>query len=56
MPDITDLSPYGYIPTRWIAIMFIALFAVSTVLHTGQAVKYRMWWLFPTAVLAGLGD
>ncbi|KAJ7698851.1 hypothetical protein B0H14DRAFT_2649332 [Mycena olivaceomarginata] len=26
------------------------------VLHVGQATYFRMWWLFPTAVLCGLGE
>jgi hypothetical protein len=24
------------------------------VLHMGQAIKYRMWWMLPTATLAGI--
>jgi hypothetical protein len=27
-----------------------------TVLHFGQAIRFRMWWLLPTAVLAGLAE
>jgi hypothetical protein len=26
------------------------------VVHAAQATKYRMWWLLPTAVLAGIGE
>ncbi|KAJ7194341.1 RTA1 like protein-domain-containing protein [Mycena pura] len=26
------------------------------ILHIGQATYYRMWWLFPTACLCGLGE
>lgn len=26
------------------------------VLHFVAAVKFRMWWLLPTAVLAGIGE
>lgn len=29
------------------------LFAV---VHTGQALKYRMWWLFPTIIIGGLTE
>jgi len=25
-----------------------------SVLHMGQAAKYRMWWMIPTATLAGV--
>lgn len=46
-------SPYNYIPSESVAIIFLVLFGLSTALHTGQAVYYKMWWLFPTAILAG---
>ncbi|KAH8116115.1 RTA1 like protein [Phellopilus nigrolimitatus] len=49
-------SLYGYIPTEWICIMFITLFAITTLLHIGEAVYFRMWWLFLTAVFAGVGE
>lgn len=32
----------------------IALFGVSTIVHAGQAVRYRRLWLIPTAGLCGL--
>ena len=38
--------PLNYGPRNW----------SSTGIHLGQAVRYRMWWLIPTAVLAGLGE
>ncbi|KAF4617304.1 hypothetical protein D9613_006279 [Agrocybe pediades] len=47
-------SPYNYIPTKWIAIMFIVLFGVTSLLHAAQASYYRMWWLFPTICLCGI--
>ncbi|KAJ7152907.1 RTA1 like protein-domain-containing protein [Mycena filopes] len=47
-------SPYGYTPTEYVCIIFVTLFALSTLLHVGQAIRYRLWWIFPTAVLAGL--
>ncbi|KAJ7676958.1 RTA1 like protein-domain-containing protein [Mycena polygramma] len=46
-------SPYGYTPTEYVCIIFVVLFALSTFVHAGQAIRYRMWWLFPSAVLAG---
>ncbi|KAJ6599405.1 RTA1 like protein-domain-containing protein [Mycena sp. CBHHK59/15] len=49
-------SQYGYIPQEYVAIIFLALFGISTILHIGQATYYRMWWLFPTACLCGLGE
>ncbi|KAI0724597.1 RTA1-domain-containing protein [Cerioporus squamosus] len=50
------LSPYGYIPTRYVCYIFVVLYVVSTVLHLGQALHRRAWWLLPTAVLAGVGE
>ncbi|KZV75700.1 RTA1-like protein [Peniophora sp. CONT] len=49
-------SPYGYRPTEWICILFVVLYSVTTILHIGQATRYRLWWLFPTAVLAGVTE
>ncbi|KAF8217435.1 RTA1 like protein-domain-containing protein [Mycena galopus ATCC 62051] len=47
-------NPYHYVPTRWICFTFLILFTISTVLHLGQATRYRLWWLIPTAVVSGL--
>jgi len=47
-------SPYNYVPTEWVCILFIALFSISTTLHIAQAVRSRLWWLFPTAVVSGV--
>ncbi|KAJ6534141.1 RTA1 like protein-domain-containing protein [Mycena capillaripes] len=44
---------YGYLPTESTAIIFVALFAISTILHISQAIYWRMWWLLPTAALCG---
>ncbi|KAJ7059469.1 RTA1-domain-containing protein [Mycena amicta] len=49
-------SQYGYEPSEAIAILFITLFGISTALHIGQAAYFRTWWLFPTAVLCGIGE
>ncbi|KAJ6628584.1 hypothetical protein B0H10DRAFT_2184798 [Mycena sp. CBHHK59/15] len=51
--DIAD-SKYGYIPSEKIAIMFLALFGV--ILHIGQTIYFRLWWLLPTACLCGIGE
>ncbi|KAJ7769969.1 RTA1 like protein [Mycena metata] len=53
-PTVLRFSPYGYTPTEYVCAIFVALFAFSTLLHVGQATRYRLWWLFPTAILAGL--
>ncbi|KAK0222913.1 RTA1-domain-containing protein [Armillaria nabsnona] len=47
-------SFYGYVPDRGISILFLVLFSVSTLIHTGQAVFSRAWWLLATAALCGL--
>ncbi|KAJ7106695.1 RTA1 like protein-domain-containing protein [Mycena epipterygia] len=49
-------SQYGYVPHQDVAIIFVVLFGISTILHIGQATYYRMWWLFPTACLCGIGE
>jgi len=46
--------PYNYVPTESVCIFFVVLFSVSTVVHIAQAFRFRLWWLFPTAVLCGL--
>ncbi|KIY69317.1 RTA1 like protein [Cylindrobasidium torrendii FP15055 ss-10] len=52
-----DIDPsetsYGYIPTQSTCFVFVVLFGISTALHLGQGVWYRMWWILPTIVLAG---
>lgn len=35
-------SPYGYVPSEGVCITAIVLFAVSTALHTAQAVYYSV--------------
>ncbi|KAF9033588.1 RTA1-like protein [Panaeolus papilionaceus] len=52
--QIAAWSPYGYIPSRNIAIIFMVLYGLSTVTHIAQAVRYRQWWLYPTICLCGL--
>ncbi|KZP33510.1 RTA1-domain-containing protein, partial [Athelia psychrophila] len=48
--------PYHYIPTQYVCIIFVTLYSVSSLLHLAQAFRYRMWWLFPTAILAGAAE
>ncbi|KAK7059930.1 RTA1-like protein [Favolaschia claudopus] len=47
-------NPYHYVPTEWICVAFVVLFALSSALHLGQSIRYRIWWLLPTAFLSGL--
>ncbi|KAG8903867.1 hypothetical protein FRB99_002636 [Tulasnella sp. 403] len=56
MLDPLNDSPYGYIPTEWICIMFLVFYSLTTIVHAGQAFHYRLWWLFPTMVACGFGE
>ncbi|KAJ6525956.1 RTA1 like protein-domain-containing protein [Mycena capillaripes] len=47
---------YGYVPSEAVAVLFLALYGISTVLHIGQATYFRLWWLLPTAALCGIGE
>ncbi|KAJ3536787.1 hypothetical protein NMY22_g5879 [Coprinellus aureogranulatus] len=47
-------SPYNYIPSQSAGIAMIAVFGLSTLLHTGVALWHRMWWILPTIVLCGV--
>ncbi|KAJ6552974.1 RTA1 like protein-domain-containing protein [Mycena capillaripes] len=49
-------TAYGYVPHEGVAILFLTLFGISTLLHAAQATYHRMWWLFPTACLCGVGE
>ncbi|KAI6145077.1 RTA1 like protein-domain-containing protein [Pisolithus tinctorius] len=58
-PDLagnTGIGPYNYVPSRDVGIAFVTLFAISTLAHIVQAVRFRMWWLFPTAVFCGVSE
>jgi hypothetical protein len=46
-------SPYNYVPTEWISVLFVVLYSISTAIHMGQALKYKLWWMIPTATFAG---
>ncbi|KAK0462227.1 RTA1 like protein-domain-containing protein [Armillaria novae-zelandiae] len=52
--DRADDYRYGYTPTEYVTIIFVALFGASTFAHTVQSLHYRMWWPFPTIILAGV--
>ncbi|EPQ52032.1 RTA1-domain-containing protein [Gloeophyllum trabeum ATCC 11539] len=53
---VWELSPYHYIPTQWVCILFLVLFGISGALHLAEAVLFRLWFLLPTAVLAACGE
>ncbi|KLO17013.1 RTA1 like protein [Schizopora paradoxa] len=54
--DVKTDSPYHYIPTPWICVTFISLFGATTFVHLVEAFYFRLWWLLPTVVLAGIGE
>ncbi|TFK24846.1 hypothetical protein FA15DRAFT_552280, partial [Coprinopsis marcescibilis] len=45
---------YDYIPSRWVGMTMSTLFFLSTFVHTAQAARFRVWWMFPTTVLGGM--
>ncbi|KAJ7111645.1 RTA1 like protein-domain-containing protein [Mycena crocata] len=53
-PLVLPQSAYGYTPTEYVCIIFVVLFSLSTFIHVGQATYYRLWWLIPSACLAGV--
>lgn len=63
MPSITELAAkpqqvsfnrYGYTPTLWICILYLTLFSLSTIIHLGQAIRYRLWFLICTVCICGV--
>jgi len=44
---------YGYIPSLPATVVFSVLFFISTTIHLGQALRYKMWYLLFTVVTAG---
>jgi len=49
-------TPYGYTPTTWICILFVALYSLTSIVHLAQAIRSRLWWMIPTVVLCGLTE
>ncbi|KAH8831931.1 RTA1 like protein-domain-containing protein [Flagelloscypha sp. PMI_526] len=49
-------SPYGYIPTSWITILFVALFGLSAVLHGFLGLWYRKWFLLVAFTLCSTAE
>lgn len=47
---------YGYFVNSHVALTFIILFALSGLVHLGQSIYYRVWWIIPTMVLCALGE
>lgn len=51
-----DDNQYNYTPTLWICTLFVVLFSISGILHIIEALYTRLWFMFPTAVLAMIGE
>lgn len=48
---------YGLSTGRLISIAIANVMMIHVpVIHLGQSTYYRMWWLLPTTVLAGVGE
>ncbi|KAI0061918.1 RTA1-like protein [Artomyces pyxidatus] len=47
-------SPYGYTPAEWIGVVFVVLYSITTLIHLGQVLYFRTWFLIPTAIFAGI--
>ncbi|EAU86411.2 hypothetical protein CC1G_05405 [Coprinopsis cinerea okayama7 len=47
-------NAYGYIPTLYVCIIFVVLFAISTSAHIVQACMRRQWFIFPTIIFCGV--
>lgn len=55
--DIEEVhSYYGYIPNKGAGIAFMVLFGLSALLHMGQAIKWRTWYMIPTMALGCIGE
>ncbi|KAF9790457.1 RTA1-domain-containing protein [Thelephora terrestris] len=52
-PNSDDTRFYGYIPSLAATVIFTVLFFFSTIIHLGQSIRYKMWFLLLTAVAAG---
>lgn len=52
-PNSDPTRFYGYIPSLPATVVFTVLFFFSTIIHLGQSIRYKMWFLIFTAVAAG---
>ncbi|KAG2356639.1 RTA1 like protein-domain-containing protein [Suillus spraguei] len=49
-----SVGPYNYVPTEWVCVFFVVSYSISTAIHMGQALKYKLWWMIPTATVSGV--
>lgn len=50
LDDPTAWVPYRYYPSNVAAIIFVAAFSVTTLLHIFQVLKKRTWYFIPLVV------
>ena len=57
LEDEADYNLYGYVPNYGPNILFLVLFALTTIAHFGQVLYYRQWWMLvmPVGTLAEVG-
>ncbi|CAE7221184.1 unnamed protein product [Rhizoctonia solani] len=49
-------SPFHYVPTGWIGILFLVLFGITTGAHLFEALYFRTMYMIPTLVVCGIGE
>ncbi|KAH7338437.1 RTA1 like protein-domain-containing protein [Rhizoctonia solani] len=49
-------TPFHYVPTGWIGIMFLVLFGITTATHLFEAIYFRTMYMIPTLALCGVGE
>lgn len=52
-PSLDDPNawvPYRYHPSQVAAVIFVALFGLTTILHIFQVIKKRTWYFIPLVV------
>ncbi|KAI0263771.1 RTA1 like protein-domain-containing protein [Gloeopeniophorella convolvens] len=47
-------SPYKYVPTTWVCILFLVLFGFSTLIHFVQSIRSKLYWLIISACFCGI--
>jgi len=53
-PQLDPNNSYHYLPTLAVCATFVALYSLSTLLHMGQGLIYRAWFVIPTIVFSGV--
>lgn len=51
-----NFAYYDYNPHLWVCGLFVALFAITTLVHFAQAIIRKRWYLLATVFLCGVGE